>query len=187
MRVVAAVLRGAFVGEGFVVSDVVGAHAVDAVRHVDLDGVCPQVANDGSHRDVHNVVAEPASIGPASRDQSAIGERILHLALEHIAAEDAQAREARVIRIRRVPGAAAGETHARCREIHFDQIGDINAGDVRSSGFDGGTVALEHNSINQPREFRVLCILAKEFAIRRGAGGPTRTIRTKSSHKVSEL
>ena len=33
MRVDAAVLRRAFVGEGLVETDVVGAHAINAVRH----------------------------------------------------------------------------------------------------------------------------------------------------------
>ena len=69
-------------------------------------------------------LGQPPGINPPLR------ERILDVALKHIAAEDAQAREARIIRIRRMVGAAAGEAHARRREVHLDHIGDIDARDI---------------------------------------------------------
>ena len=104
---VPAVLRRAFVGEHLVVADVVGAHAIDPVRHAYEQRKRAQVADEGGDRDVDNVVAEAASIGPAAGDRSAIAERILDLALEHIVAENAQTREASVVRVLGVGGPAA--------------------------------------------------------------------------------
>ena len=70
------------------------------------------------------------------------------------------------------------ETHAWRREVHLDQIGDVDAGNVRSSSFygRGRIVALENEKIYQRSEFRVLRVLAKEFAIRRGAGAAVKVL-----------
>ena len=53
--------------------------------------------------------------------------------------------------------AAAGEEHAWRREIHFDQVGNIDGRDI-------GPVVLEV-AAEQLREFRVERILAKEFRV----------------------
>ena len=99
MRVVPAVLRCAFVRERPCCNRCRWRSRHRSRLPRDEQRRIAQVANEGGDRDVDNVVAEAASIGPAAGNQSAIAERILDLALEHIAAEDAQAREARVVRI----------------------------------------------------------------------------------------
>ena len=116
MDVVATVLRRAFVRERLIVTDIVGAHAVDTVCHAN-DQRTAQVTDEGTHRDVHNVVAEAATIGPTAGDDSADVKRMPgnQSTWKRIATEDAQPREAGVIRIRRVPKADAGKTHARRR------------------------------------------------------------------------
>ena len=63
---VAPVLGRAFIREGLVETDVVGAHAVDAVRHANNQRKRAQIANDGSDRDIHNVIAETSPVRPAS-------------------------------------------------------------------------------------------------------------------------
>ena len=92
----AAVLRRALIRERFVETDIVRAYAVDAVGHANKQRKRAQIANDGTDRDIDNIIAEPPPVRPASRDKSSVLERILDLALEHIrrCAENAQTGEA---------------------------------------------------------------------------------------------
>ena len=130
MRVVATVLRSAFVRERLVETDVVAVNAIDTVRAANKWRRRPQVTNEGSYRDVHNVVAEAAPVGPTAGDQSAVVNGSWIWLWKRIATEDAQPRETGIIWIRRVPRPAAGETHARSRQVDLDQIGDVDTRDI---------------------------------------------------------
>ena len=79
MGVIAAVLRGSFVREGLVVTDIVVVNPVAGGR-VNSDRSA-QVAKKRGHGDVHHIVAETPAIGPAAGDKSAVTERILDIAL----------------------------------------------------------------------------------------------------------
>src|SRR5262245_47174505 len=134
MSVVAAVLRGPFVWKGLVVTDV---FVVNAVTGVAADAVwAAQVADERVDRDVQHVIAKAPPVGPATRDKSTVAKWILDIALKHVAAEDAQAREARVIRIGRGIRAAASEAHAGSREVHLDHVGNIYGRDLGAVGLE---------------------------------------------------
>ena len=60
--------RGALVREGLVETDVIGTHPVDAVRHANKQWKRAQVANNGSDRDIHNIIAETSPVRPAARN-----------------------------------------------------------------------------------------------------------------------
>ena len=179
MRVVAPVLRRAFVGEGLVETDVVGAHAVDAVRHANNQRKHAQIANDGSDRDIHNVIAETSPVRPASGYQSAVLERILDLALKQIGggAEDAQSREAGIIRIRGMRWAAPCKAHALRREVDLDQVGDIDGRDIGPLGCYGRRIQRRNQEgINQGSKFWIKRILAKELIIHGRAGAAVKVL-----------
>ena len=85
---VTAIMRSARIREYFVVTRVVGADAIYAVCHAD-DERAAQVADESGHGDVNHVVAEAAAIRPAAGNRTAVAERILDRALQHVATEDA--------------------------------------------------------------------------------------------------
>ena len=85
---VTAIMRSARIREYFVVTGVVGADAINAIGHSD-DERAAQVADEGGDGDVNHVVAEAAAIRPAAGNRTAVAERILDGALQHVATEDA--------------------------------------------------------------------------------------------------
>ena len=76
-----------------------------------------------------HVVTEAPPVGPAA-GHDAVAEPGLHLADQRVAAEDAEPREAGIVGIGRMAGAAAGQPRRAGRQIDLDQIGDEDAGDV---------------------------------------------------------
>ena len=70
MAVVAAVQRRGRVGEHLVIGNVVGAHAINAVRHAD-DQRAAQVADESSDTDVDDVVSKATAVGPAAGNGAA--------------------------------------------------------------------------------------------------------------------
>ena len=90
MAVDAAVLRSRLVRKYSVVRHVIRHHPVAVWRGVDYGLNAPKVAQQRVNGNVHNVVAEPATIWPAARDEPSVAKRILDLALQQVVAEDAQ-------------------------------------------------------------------------------------------------
>lgn len=105
------VQRGRRIGKHPVVGDVVAHHLVGIDLRKVRSRSCGAERDD---RDVDDVVAESAAIGPTARNEPAIAERILEGALQRVAAEDAQTVEA----------VGARETSRRRREVDLDQIGN---------------------------------------------------------------
>ena len=106
VRVISAVLRSGFVREDLVVGHVVEVQIVSRWAANDW-WVDAEIADQGGHRDVHYIVAKTAAIRPAAWN-NAIAKARLNLADQSVAAEDAQAGEARVIGI-------ALPVESRCR------------------------------------------------------------------------
>src|ERR1700752_4090760 len=100
MTVLPTILRRAFVREGLVVADVVLAHAIDAVGHANLQRAA-QVADERSDGNVHDIVTEATAVGPPAGNQSAVAKRVLNLALQNVASENAQPGKAGVVGIGR--------------------------------------------------------------------------------------
>src|SRR6185369_2418854 len=162
MLVVAAVLGCRFVGEDFIEGHVV---AIDAVACWTTDdqviGIA-KIADQGSHGDVDNIVSKATTVGPSAGNESAILKRILNVALQYVAAEYAQSRITRIVRI---TWTTTGQTHLSCREIDLDQIRNVNAGNVTAVCLRRHW-RLKHEKIDQAGEFRRFSILSKEFSIR---------------------
>ncbi len=95
--VVAAVLRRGFVREDLVVGHVIEVQIV-ARRTANDRWDDAKIADQSSHRDVHYIVAKTATVWPAAGN-NAIAKARLDLADQSVAAKDAQAGEARVIRV----------------------------------------------------------------------------------------
>ena len=90
MTVDAAILRSRLVREHSVVGHVIRHYPVAVWKGVDCGLNAPKVAQQRVNGNVHNVVAEPATIWPAARDEPSVAKRILDLALQQVVAEDAQ-------------------------------------------------------------------------------------------------
>src|SRR5437762_6180234 len=134
MGVVAAVLRRGFVWEDLVVSHVVEIHIV-ARRTANDRRVDAKIADQSSHRDVHDIVAKTATVWPAAGN-NAIAKAGLNLADQSVAAEDAQAGEAGIIRVGTLLSPIACQP-ARVRgQINFNQIGNKNSRDISSPCLD---------------------------------------------------
>src|SRR5690348_1276765 len=108
MRMIAAVLRSGFVREDLVERHVVGIHIVSR-RTADHGRVYAQITDERGDRDVHDVIAETPAVGPAAGN-GAVAETCLDRAGQRVAAENAQAREAGVVRVRGIARTAACET-----------------------------------------------------------------------------
>ena len=91
-------------------------------------------------------------------------ESSLDLAGQHVSAEDAQAREPRVIGIDRIRCATAGETRRGRGQVHLDQVGDEDPGNVRPVRR-RGHVAVEHERVDQRGELRLLGVLAEQVLV----------------------
>src|SRR6185369_8487637 len=116
--VMASVLRCGFVREDLVEGHVVLVHAIHAIGDADHQRAA-QITEQRTDRDVHNVVTKAATVGPAAWNQAAVAERILNLALEHVAAKDAKTRVTGVVWIGRMIGTPSGKAHLRCGKIYF--------------------------------------------------------------------
>src|SRR5689334_3511736 len=145
---VAAILRCRLVRKDLVETHVV---AIDAIaRRTANDQIVwiAQVTDQRRHSDVDNVVAEAPPVGPTARNEPTILERILNVALEHIAAEDAQTRKPGVVGIVGIARAASGKAHLGGRQIDLDEIGNKDPGDVRAISFRSDR-RIENKQINQ--------------------------------------
>src|SRR5262249_31708356 len=97
MGVIAAVLGCGFVREDLVVGHIVEVYTV-ANRAANNRRVDAKIADQSSHCDVHYIVAKTAAVRPAAGN-NAIAKAGLNLADQTVAAKDAQAGKARVIRV----------------------------------------------------------------------------------------
>src|SRR6266567_6784593 len=97
MGVVTAVLWRGFVREDLGIGHVVEIQIVSCWTANDWR-VDAKIADQSSHRDVHYTVAKTATVWPAAGN-NAVAKARLDLADQSVAAKDAQAGEARVIRI----------------------------------------------------------------------------------------
>src|SRR5262245_28190879 len=97
MLVVATILRCRFVRKDFVERHIVAIDSIACWTTNDQVVRIAQVADQSSHGDVYNVIAKASTIGPSTRNESAVLEWILNVALQHVAGEDAQARESIVV------------------------------------------------------------------------------------------
>src|SRR5262245_62945954 len=130
----AAVLRRRFIGEDFVVAQLIAGHAVviPLERIVDLQiSRITQVAEQRDDRDIDHVVTEAASVRPSAgheefaRSQSEELARQTErmsggFALQNVSAEDAQAGEAHVVRVVRRPRPIAGQPNRVGSEIDLN-------------------------------------------------------------------
>ena len=119
MGVVAAILRSRLVREHAVVVHVIGEHSVAIWKRVLIRGRQQRV-----ERDVHDIVTEPATIWPATRNVL-----VLERTEQHVAAEDAQACEMCFVIV--APGIR--QAYARSGKIHLDQIRDEDSGEIRTT------------------------------------------------------
>src|SRR5947207_2146983 len=133
VRVVAPVLRGGLVREDFVEGHVVPIDAVTRNYRNDR-WVHAQVTDQRGHGDVQDVVAEASAIGPTAGDNSAAESR-LNRTREHVAAEDAQTREAHVVLIGRMIRTTARQPARACAELRLNAAGRSVAGAVPATGF----------------------------------------------------
>src|SRR5690349_17668910 len=117
MLVVATVLRCRFIRKYFVESHVVAIDSITCWTTNDQVVRIAQVTNQRSHSDVHHVVAKAPAIGPSTRNEPAILEWILNVALEHVAAEDAQPRVSIVVG---VIWTTSGKAHFARRQVDLD-------------------------------------------------------------------
>ena len=161
MLVVAAVLRCRLIRKDFVESHVIAIDTITRWTTNDQIVRIAQVTNQSSYGNVDNVISKASTVGPTTRNESAVLERILDVALQHVAAEDAQARETGVVRI---TWATARQTRLRRGEIDLDQIRNENAGNVGAIRLRSNR-RLEDKEIDQVREFRRLRILPEKFTI----------------------
>ena len=136
MRVVAAVLRRGFVREDLVVGHVVEIQIVSCWTANDR-WIDAKIADQSSDRDVHYIVAKTATIRPATWN-NAIAKARLNLADQSVAAKDAEAREAGVIRIGTLLRPIAGQTAPICGQIDLNQVRNENSRDVSPACLDVG-------------------------------------------------
>src|SRR5262249_51229981 len=92
----------------------------------------PQVANQCSHGDVYNIIPKPPAIRPSARNEPAVLERILNAALQHVTAEDAQTRVSGIVWVGWISRSTSGKANFVRRQVDLDQIGNVNACDVRA-------------------------------------------------------
>src|SRR5215510_12262350 len=168
MLMVATVLRCRLVRKDFVESHVVAIDAIACRSANDQVIWIAQVADQRGDGDVDDIVAEAPAVRPSAWNEPAIFERILNVALQHVAAEDAQTRIASVVRVRRITGAPAGETSFACRQVDLDQIRNIDSGYVGAISLRSNR-RVEDEQIDQARQFRRLGVLSKELAVSAGA------------------
>ena len=132
MPVDAPVLRRGLIREHLVVRLIVVIHAVARRKQVNHGRRHAQVAQQRVDGNVRHIVAEAPAVWPAAGNEAAVAEGVLDFALQHVAAEDAQSRVTRIIRIGRIIRAAPREAHLAGGEIDFDQVGNVDRCDIRA-------------------------------------------------------
>ena len=145
MPVDAAVLRRGLIREHLIIRHVVVIHAIAWGVQVDHRRGHAQVAQQCVDGNVDYIVAEAPAVGPAARNETAVAERILDFAFQNVAAKDTQSRETRIIRIGRVIRAAARKARLTGGEIYFDQVGNVDRGNVGAVVRDARLAAAEQN------------------------------------------
>src|SRR5438132_1221233 len=165
---VAAVLWRRFVREDLVVSHVVEVHTVACWTANDRR-VDAKIADQSSHRDVHYIVAKTATVWPAAGN-NAIAKARLDLADQSVAAKDAQAGEARVIRVGTLLSAIACQPARVGGQINFNQIGNKNSRDVSPTCLNVRQRAIEDNYVDQVRQFGSYRVSSEQRIINLGAG-----------------
>src|SRR5262249_624901 len=111
MLMVTTVLRRGLVRKDFVVSHIVTIDAVTCRTANDQMVRIAQVAYQGRYSYVHHVITKASAIWPTAGNETAIVERVLNVAVQDIATEDAQPRESWIIRISWITRATPGKTH----------------------------------------------------------------------------
>src|SRR5262245_2849863 len=88
-------------------------------------------------------------------------------ALEDVASEDAQAREARVIRVVRVGRPVARQTHRIGRKIDLDQVGDEDRRDVGAIRVRRRRqrVRLQNEPVDERCQLRVHGVFAEDYVV----------------------
>src|SRR5262245_18045868 len=82
--------------------------------------------------------------------------------------------------------AAARQTSRVGREIHLDHIGDVNGRNISAVSLDARYVRLKDKEIEQPREFRLECILAEQLRIIAWAGATVEILVHNSNEGLVE-
>src|SRR5688572_5031482 len=168
MFVVAAVLRRRFVRKHFVESHVVLIDAVTCRTANDQIIRIAQVADQSSHGYVYNVIAKATAIGPTARNEPAVLKRILNVALQHVAAEDAQTRESGVVRVGWIIRTTTRKPRFVRRQVNLNDIGNVNGCDVGAIVFRSNG-CVENELVYQARQLRRLGVLSKQLAVARWA------------------
>ena len=179
MRVVASVLRRALIREGLVVTDVVFVEIVTCGSRI--TGQHAQIADDGADRDIKHVIAKTPPVRPASGNNSA------DLNGSWISLWSTS--PSKMLRREKpsssgfvwVAKAAARQAHRVGREIHLDQIGDVDSRDIGSVSLDCRYPAKHERLSNRASSglsayFRMTCIVARagaavEILVRNGDEG----------------
>src|SRR5258708_10099062 len=182
--VIPAVLRRGFVREHLVVSPVVPVNII-ACRTANDGRANAQIADEGGHGNVQDIITEAAAIGPAAGDRAA-AEASLDRAGENVSAEDAQTREAGIVGIGAGGGAVPAEPARSGREVHFDEIRDEDSRDVGAVGFRSGAVAAEYDQIEQLRHLRIQRVLLEQRVVQPGTGAAVEVFVSDSYQRLVE-
>ena len=168
VSMITAVLRRRLVREDLIVGHVVEVQIVPCWTANDWR-VDAKIADQSSHRDVHYIVAKAAAVWPAAGN-NAIAKAGLNLADQRVAAKDAQAGEARVIRVGTLLSPVTGQATGICRQIDFNQIGNENSCDVSPACLNIRQRAAVDYNVNQVRELGSHRVSAEQLVIRLGGG-----------------
>jgi len=166
----APVLRSRLVRKHFVEDHIILIHVIAKRTADDQGSRIAQVAGESRDCDIHDVITETPAIGPAAwnNPRSKLRKPGLDLTNEHITAEDAEPREARIIWVRRVRGAAPRQARRAGGEIDLDQVGDEDCSDVATVHVDTWQIRLEDEEVQQRRQLRSHGILAEDLVINGG-------------------
>src|SRR5438477_11934282 len=151
VRVITAILWRRLVREDLDVRHVIKVHTI-AGRTANDRRADTKVADKCSHCDVHHIVSKAAAIWPAAGHNTST-EAGLNCACQRVAAKDAQAREAWIVRISSALRAIARQPTGAGGQIHLDQIGDKDSCDVSAVLLDRGQRAAEENHVDKMRQY----------------------------------
>ena len=115
-------------------------------------------------RDVEDIVTEPPAVRPPAGDD-ALTEARLNLAHQRVAAEDAEGREPRIVRIGWMVRASAGKPCRPRGQVDLDQIRDVNSRDVRTASLDARNVRLEYELVETHGQLWSFGVLPEQLAI----------------------
>src|SRR5207247_7096227 len=128
---------------------------------------------------VHDSITDAATIWPAAGNNAAPEARWDRTG-EHVAAEDAQARVARVVLVRRMIRSTARQPAGAGGKVHLDQVGNVDPGDVAAAGlrrFERSV--LQHDQVDQLAEFGVLRVFPEQGSILAWAGAAVEVLVRK--------